>query len=138
MKEIIVISGRSGLFRLISGGKNYLIIESLADKNRSSVHLKDKFTPLNEMKISTNEGETPVCEVLSAIKRKEDGKQVSIDVRKADNDVLQSYMAEVLPNYNRKRVYPNDIRKLLKWYDLLLSAGIADFFDTEGKPSTPE
>ena len=66
--------------------------------------------------------------MLNSVKAKEEGKAVSsIDASRATPDELRAYMAEVLPNFDRERVYPTDIKRLLSWYNLLISAGITDF-----------
>ena len=70
----------------------------------------------------------PLYEVLNSVKAKEEGKAVSsIDASRATPDELRAYMAEVLPNFDRERVYPTDIKRLLSWYNLLIGAGITDF-----------
>ena len=66
----------------------------------------------------TEEGEVPLAEVLLSMKKKEEGKTVSIDLKKADKEELGEYLATVLPNYDRTRVYPSDIKKLISWYNI--------------------
>ena len=60
-------------------------------------------------------------------KNKEEGKAASLVPSKATTDQLRAYFAEVLPSYDRERVYPSDIKKLLSWYNILINAGITDF-----------
>ena len=127
LKDIIAVKNKEGLFRIISKGVNKLIIESVSDKKRMSLFKNDSFIPLGDMSISTNNGEMPIGEALTLIKSKENGNPISSDLQKADYDALLSYMAEIVPNYNHKCVYPNEVRKLLKWYNLLITAGITDF-----------
>ena len=83
----------------------------------------------------TDEEEVPLRQVLKSIFTKEEGKKAGLDPKKASKDELHAYMGEVLPNYDRDRVYPADIKKLLQWYNILVSAGITDFNEltpTEG------
>ena len=127
LKEILVVSGKQGLYRLISRGKSALIVESLTDKKRMAVFLNDKIMSLDEVFIFTKESKIFTCEVFTKIKAKEVGKTVSMDYAKASPDELRAYLAEVLPDYDQARVYPTDIQKLLKWYDLLIENGITDF-----------
>ena len=131
LKDILAVSGKPGLYKLISKGNNLSIIESLTDKKRIPAYTRDKIISLNNISLFTEEGDVSLPDVLSKIKEKEDGKIISIDLSKVDNDQLRAYLAEVLPNFDRERVYPSDIRKLLKWYDLLITNGITDFSQKE-------
>ena len=68
---------------------------------------------------------------MNAIKEKENGAKVILDIKKADNETLRAYLAEVLPNFDRERVYPTDIKKLISWYNLLVETGNTDFVEEE-------
>ena len=125
LKTILSISGKPGLFKLVSQGKNMLIVESLIDKKRVPAYAKDKVISLGDIAIYTDETEVPLHEVLTSVKNKENGNQASIDSA-AKPEVLRAYMAEVLPNFDRERVYPSDIKKLISWYNMLIAAGITD------------
>jgi uncharacterized protein YdaT len=131
LKEILAVSGKPGLYKLVSKGTNLLIIESLVDKRRIPAYAKDKIISLGDISIYTDENEVSVGEVLTAIKEKEKGEKVSIDLSKAQPDDLRVYFAEVLPNFDRERVYPSDIKKVLKWYEMLMSNNITDFSKKE-------
>ena len=131
LKEILAVSGKPGLYKLISRGSNLLIIESLVDKKRIPAYSRDKVISLGDISIYTDEDEVPIREVLTSIKEKEGGKNISIDLLKAQTDDLRSYLTEVLPNFDRERVYPSDIKKMLKWYEILIAAGITDFSEKE-------
>lgn len=126
LKTILAISGRPGLFRLYSHGKNMLIVESLANHTKVPAYAQDKVISLGDISIYTNEGETPLHEVLTSIQTKENGAKASIPTS-AKADELRAYMAEILPDYDRDRVYPSDIKKIIMWYNQLLEAGITDF-----------
>jgi hypothetical protein len=147
LKDILAVSGKSGLYRLVSRGKNLLIIESLTDKKRIPAYARDKVISLGDISIYTDKGEASIREALTSIKEKENGKNISIDLSKAQADELRAYLAEAFPNFDRERVYPSDIKKLLKWYEILIANGITDFSekkedaaDTEVKDDkdTPE
>lgn len=126
LKEILSVTGKPGLFKLVSQGKNMLIIESLIDGKRIPAYTKDKVVSLGDIAIFTETAEVPLGQVLENVKEKENGVVCSIDP-KADNDKLRKYMSEVLPEYDRDRVYPSDIRKLLSWYNILIDAQITEF-----------
>ena len=127
LKEILAVSGKPGLYKLVSKGNNLLIIESLTDKKRIPAYARDKVISLSDVSIYTDDEEVPLSKVLTSIKEKEDGKNISIDLSKAQPDDFRAYLAEVLPNFDRERVYPSDIKKLLKWYELLIANGYTDF-----------
>ena len=131
LKEILAVSGKPGLYKLVSKGNNLLIIESLTDKKRIPAYAHDKVISLNDVSIYTDEDEAPIRKILDAIKEKEGGKNISIDLSKVQPDELREYLADVLPNFDRERVYPSDIKKLLKWYDILIANGITDFSEKE-------
>lgn len=128
LKTILSVSGKPGLFRLISHGKNMLFVESLADKKRTPIYARDKVISLGDIAIYTNEAEVPLHEVLTKVKEKENGAVVTVP---ADAKDLRTYFAEVLPEFDRERVYPSDIKKLLTWYNTLIKADITDFTPKE-------
>lgn len=131
LKEILAVSGKPGLYKLVSKGNNLLIIESLVDKKRMPAYARDKVISLGDISIYTDEDEVSISEVLTAIREKEKGEKVSIDLSKAQPDDLRVYFTEVLPNFDRERVYPSDIKKVLKWYELLMANDITDFSKKE-------
>jgi len=130
LKEILSVTGKPGLFKLVSQGKNMLIVESLLDGKRMPAYTKDKMVSLGDIAIFTETEEIPLGQVLENVKAKENGATCSIDP-KSDNDKLRKYMGEVLPDFDRDRVYPSDIRKLLSWYNILINAQITEFVTEE-------
>jgi len=130
LKEILSIGGKPGLFKLVSQGKNMLIVESLVDGKRIPTYSRDKVVSLGDIAIFTETSEVPLGEVFKNILAKENGKEASIEA-KSENDVLRSYMADILPEYDRDRVYPSDIRKMILWYNLLIKNNITDFSQEE-------
>jgi len=137
LKEILSVTGKPGLFKLVSQGKNMLIVESLIDGKRIPAYTKDKVVSLGDIAIFTENAEVPLGQVLESVKAKENGGICSIDP-KADNDKLRKYMIEVLPEYDRDRVYPSDIRKMIAWYNLLINAKITDFVEETKEESSQE
>ncbi len=130
LKEILSITGKSGLFKLVSKGKNMLVVESLIDGKRIPTYSKDKVVSLSDIAMFTVKEEVPLGQVLENLKIKENGQICSVDA-KSDNDTLRKFMSEVLPDFDRDRVYPSDIRKLISWYNLLINNNIADFLEEE-------
>ena len=128
LKTILSISGKPGLYKLISQGKNMLIVETIdAAKKRFPAKKKKKIISLADIAMYTNDSEVPLRDVLRSIKEKENAAIASIDVKKATSEQLREYLAEVLPDFDRDRVYTNDIKKLILWYNILVSNGITDF-----------
>lgn len=138
LRTILSISGKPGLYKLTSRAKNMLIVESLIDKKKIPAHAKDKVISLGDIAIYTEDGETPLHKVLTSVKEKENGEVASINPTKASTDELRAYFAEVLPNFDRDRVYPSDIRKLLNWYNILIKAGINEFTPAEEQAAEAE
>ena len=108
-----------------------LIVESLQTGKRQPAYAHEKIISLGDIAIFTDEEDVPLSEVLNAIKEKENGAKVILDIKKADNETLRAYLAEVLPNFDRERVYPTDIKKLISWYNLLVETGNTDFVEEE-------
>lgn len=130
-KTILSISGKPGLYLLVSRGRNTLIVESLdAQKKRQNVGLRDKVTSLNDISIYTEDEDTPLMQVFKNIFDQNEGQPVDIDTKKADKNALYDFMAKALPDFDRDRVYPGDIKKMINWYNILLREGYTDFVTT--------
>ena len=127
-QTILAISGKPGLYKLVSRGKNNLIVESLDDTHRRQpAFATDRITSLADIAMYTETDDVPLMKVLESIKTLEEGKQASLDPKKASGDELREYFAKVLPEFDRERVHNSDIKKLLQWYNILIQAGITDF-----------
>ena len=132
LRTILSVSGKPGLFKLISQGKNMLILETLdATKKRLPVYAHDKVISLGDIAMYTDDEEVALGEVLESVKNKENGAAASIDFKKASQAELHAYMAEVLPSYDRDRVHASDIKKLIQWYNILVNNGITEFISVE-------
>lgn len=129
MKQtILAISGKPGLYKLVSRGKNNLIVEALdATHRRQPAFGTDRITSLADIAMYTETDDVPLMKVLESIKTLEEGKKASLDPKKASGDELREYFAKVLPEFDRERVHNSDIKKLLQWYNILIQAGITDF-----------
>lgn len=127
LKNILAITGKPGLYKLVSRGNNMLIVESLVDGKRMPTYARDKIVALSDVSMFTDSDDVALSEVLTAAGKKEGMKPVAMDVKKAGNAELQAWFDQVLPNWDRDRVYPSDIRKLIQWYNILIHAGITDF-----------
>ena len=137
LKTILASSGKPGLFKLVSQGKNMLIVESLANGKRTPAYAHDKVISLGDIAIYTIDEDVPLGEVFEAIKAKTDAKTVDLKAF-ADDATLRAYFKEVLPDFDEDRVYTNDIKKVFSWYNLLLAAGITEFVDKEAEEQKEE
>ncbi|MCM1028732.1 MAG: DUF5606 domain-containing protein [Alloprevotella sp.] len=126
LRTILSIAGRPGLFRLVSQGKNMLIVEGLADHRRAPAYAHDKVISLGDISIYTMAEDMPLAQVLEAIKAKVDGAPVDIKAI-GDGQALRDFFGEVVPEFDHDRVHTSDIRKILQWYNLLLAADVTDF-----------
>lgn len=128
LEKILAISGKPGLYKLLSRGNNSLIVETLdAQKKRMPVFGTDKVISLADIAMYTDDEEVPLRRVFKNILEKEGGKKTSLDYKKASKDELAAFMGEALPNYDRDRVYPADMKKLAQWYNILIENEITDF-----------
>ncbi|MDR2955449.1 MAG: DUF5606 domain-containing protein [Prevotella sp.] len=123
LKKILSVSGKPGLYQLISSGKNMVIVESLVDKKKMPIHVRDKVVSLGDISIYTDTDDAPLRDILMSMKQKESGNKASV-LPNAKPEELKKYFGEVLPDFDRDRVYPTDIKKIINWYNLLLDAGI--------------
>ena len=129
MKQtILAISGKPGLYKLVSRGKNNLIVEALdATHRRQPAFGTDRITSLADIAMFTDADDVPLMDVLESLKTLENGKKSSVDFKKASSDELREYFAKVLPAFDRERVHTSDIKKLIQWYNILVENGITDF-----------
>lgn len=135
LQTILAISGKPGLYKLVSRAKNSLIVEVLDETHRRiPAFATDRITSLADIAMYTDTDDVPLHKVLTSLKTLEDGKAVSINIKKASGDELREYFAKVLPDFDRERVHNSDIKKLIQWYNILIANGISDF-DNELAPT---
>lgn len=125
LSQILSILGKSGLYKLVAQTKNGVIIESLADKKRTVAFDSDTISSLEEISVFTVEKDIPLKDVFKMIHDKEGGKS-TIDP-KVEEPKIRDYFSQILPNYDKEKVYLSDIRKMLTWYNLLLANNMLDF-----------
>lgn len=130
LKTILSISGKPGLFKLISQGKNMLIVEALATKKRQPAYARDKIVSLGDIAMYTDSEEVPLGQVFKNVYDKEEGKAIDASLYKTEAQ-LREFFAQVLPNYDEDRVYATDIKRVISWYNLLVGAGITEFVAAE-------
>ena len=123
LDNILAISKKPGLYKLINPSRGGYIVESFLDQKRTFVKADKNLSLLSDISIYTLDGEISLSEVFDKIYEKENGTETSTSPN-ASKDDLEEYLFSVLPNFDEDRVYPSDIKKLLRWYNLLVSLGI--------------
>ena len=129
MKQTILsISGKPGLYKLVSRAKNSLIVEALDETHkRMPAFGTDRITSLADIAMFTETEDVPLMKVLAAMRDLEGGKVSSVNFKKASAAELHEYFTKVLPDWDQDRVQNSHIKKLIRWYDILVTAGITDF-----------
>lgn len=128
LDKILAISGKPGLYKLVTQTRGGFVAESLIDNKRISISLQQNVSVLSEIAIYTLAEEIPLKDVLAKIKEKENGEQTSVKP-KDGKDKLEEYFFDVLPNYDEDRVYASDIKKVLQWYNLMQQHNMLDALD---------
>jgi hypothetical protein len=118
---IIAISGQPGLYKIIAQSKNGIIIEGLADKKRTNIPASAKVSTLSDIGMYTTGDDKPIEEIITAVFEKEKGGE-AVNA-KADDKEITAYFAQVVPDYDKERVYVSNMRKLFSWYNILQSTG---------------
>ena len=131
LKEILSITGRPGLFKILSSGKRTLLVEDMVSKKRFPLGQRDRVVCLGDIAMYTVGEDLPLGEILDRVYAVEEGKP--IDVKSLDNDGLRAEFAKSVEDFDRERVYPTDIKKLFNWYNLLIGQGMTKF--TEDAPA---
>lgn len=118
LKDILAISGQPGLYKMISNTKNGIIVENLENQKRMPAYTTAKISALDDIAIYTQDGEDkPLIEIYKILKEKTKGEP-SID-HKASSNELTAYFSEIMPDYDRERVYVSDIKKVFQWFNIL-------------------
>ncbi|MBR0166735.1 MAG: DUF5606 domain-containing protein [Prevotella sp.] len=138
-QTILAISGKPGLYKLVSRGNNNLIVEALdGTHKRIPAFATDHITSLSDIAMFTETDDVPLMDVLENMKTLEGGKKASINEKKASGQELRDYFTKVLPEWDQDRVQNSHIKKLISWYNILIEAGITDFKDPEEETETTE
>lgn len=131
LKEILSITGKPGLYKILSSGHRTLVVEDMVSKKRFPLGQRDRVVCLGDIAMYTTGEDLPLGEILDRVYAVEEGK--SVDVKSMDNDALREEFAKAVDDFDRERVYPTDIKKLFNWYNLLTSQGYTKF--TEDTPA---
>ena len=130
LRTILSITGKPGLFKIVSQGKNMLLIEDLVTKKRTPAHSRDKIISLGDIAMYTVAEEVRLGEVLDKVYAFAEGKEMDVKTL-IENKELRSTFEQILPEFDQDRVYDNDIKKLYTWYNILINAGYTKFTEDE-------
>ncbi len=136
LSTILSISGKPGLYKLISRTKSGALVESLIDKRRMPAFSNERISSLKDISIFTENEDKPLVEVFQSIYRAENGGKC-ID-SKADEKSLKEYMAKILPDYDKDRVRLSDMKKIFAWYNILLDNNLVDLEEGESEDKKDE
>jgi len=137
LSKILSITGKPGLYQLISKTKNSFIVESLLDKKRIPAFSHDGVSTLDNIAIFTAEEDLAIEKVFQAIFKKENGAKIP-DILN-NNDLIKKYFEEVLPTYDKERVYISNMKKVLTWYNILAENNLIDLEEkVEAEPEKQE
>lgn len=126
-ERILTVSGKPGLYRLLSSGRNMFIVEAIdASHKRMPVYNSDKVVMLDDIAIYTDTEEVPLRNVFAAIYEKEQAV-LSFDIKSSTPEELVEYFATIMPDYDRERVYLTHIKKIYSWYNILVANGVTEF-----------
>jgi len=129
LKDILSISGKSGLYRFVAQARNGIVVEALEDKKRFIAGAHEKVSSLEDIAIFTTGEEVPLSDVFLRIHEKENGG-VALSARSGNNE-LKSYLREVLPEFDEEKVYVSDIKKLVSWYNILQEKSMLEIIEKE-------
>ncbi|MHA6279983.1 DUF5606 family protein [Salinimicrobium sp. CAU 1759] len=133
LDKVLSISGKPGLYELKAQTRGGFVAESMLDGKKISVNMRHNVSLLSEIAIYTYTEEVPLREVFQKIYEKENGGEAIS--HKESKAKLEEYFSEVLPDYDEDRVYVSDIKKIIQWYNLLVSKGYTDFSKSDEKAS---
>ena len=130
LKQILSITGKPGLFKIISQGKGILVVEELGTGRRFPAHSRDKVVSLGDIAMYTESGDTPLGEILDKVYAKYNGEAIDVKALVAEKGLRPAFEA-IVADYDRDRVYENDIKKLFTWYNILVANGFKEFATKE-------
>lgn len=135
LKEILAITGKPGLFKLVAHNGKILIVEELGSGKRFPVSPRDRIVALGDVAMYTEDGERPLAEILEVILDKQKGEAIDIQAVKGN---LKETFGSFVPDFDIDRVHDSDIRKLFNWYNLLIANGITEFKDNTSTEENSE
>ncbi|MCA1762810.1 MAG: DUF5606 domain-containing protein [Cryomorphaceae bacterium] len=132
LSKILSISGKPGLFEIISQSRGGVVVASLNDGKKMTVGQTQRVSTLSDISVYTEDGDEPLKDILKSFHEFSGGEPIEIAMN--DSQELRNFFTGILPDHDEERVYASDIKKMVKWYNLLLKNEMLDFSEEE----TPE
>lgn len=137
LREILSITGKPGLFKLIGQGNRRLIVEDITSKKRFPALERDRIVSLGDIAMYTQSEDKPLGEILDLAYARNNGKEIDIKEIVAKGGLRDAFR-EILPDFDEDRVHDSDIKKLFSWYNLLVAAGYDKFTDDKKEEKAEE
>jgi len=129
LTEILSIAGKPGLYKMITHTKAGMVVESMDGDKRFPVFAHEKISSLEEISIFTETDDIPLKDIFKKIHEMlEGGKALS---HKSSANELKDFFDDVVPDYDKERVYVSDIKKVIQWYNILQEKEMLDFTEEE-------
>ena len=129
LTEILSISGRPGLHKMIMHTSNGMLVESMNDQKRFPVFAHEKISSLEEISIFTETEDIPLKDIFKRISDLMEGEKALS--HKSSADELKDFFDDAVPDYDKERVYVSDIKKVIQWYNILHEKDLLDFTEEE-------
>ncbi len=129
LKKIVIISGKSGLFKVLGQNRSVYIVESLLDGTKKPVSLINRITSIEEIVVFTMTEEIKLMEIFKRMK-KITNAQPAVSHKSPDNEIIE-FFESVVPDYNKQKVYVSDMKKIIMWYNLLQQNNMLDVLEEE-------
>lgn len=127
LKKILSITGKPGLFKIISHGNKTLIVEDITSKKRFPASIRDQIVSLGDIAIYTNSDDQPLGKILNEVYASQKGEPIEIKPLVAEGKLKEKF-GEIVPDFDRDRVRDSDIKKLFGWYNILVGDGMKEFY----------
>jgi len=119
--KLISITGMSGLFELVGSKTDGAIVRGLEDKVTKFVSSRvHNFSHLESIEVFTIRENVNLVEVFVAM----DTSAEALPSEK-DPQAIKAYFTKVYPDMDFERVYASDMKKMVKWYNLLKANEVA-------------
>ena len=137
LREILAITGKPGLFKIVSHGNKTLVVEDLQSGKRFPVSPREKVVSLGDIAMYTDSEDKPLGEILDLLYAYNKGEKIDVKALVSKSG-LKAEFEKVVPDFDKERVYDNDIKKLFNWYNILTGVGMTKFKEEEEKEEDKE
>ena len=134
LKKIITVSGEPELFMLVNSNPKGIIVEGIESQKRKQIFSYQRINSLEDIAIYTQTGEVPLKEVFVRMYKYLEG-QKAID-SKSTKDQLTEFFDKFFPEYDKERFLDGAMKKVVKWYNMLIAKGLVDDKEPEAEEQT--